>query len=100
MFRVCNDPTNYLMICIEISNPQNYEPLLSNMQALNQAKAQALITQLEQQQQAQIQCLQALFGLSSEDNVTRPEVTDKAKGTCTHVASFLECCSASPYACR
>ena len=70
------------------------------MQALNQARAQALITQLEQQQQAQIQCLQALFGLSSEDNVKSPEVTDKAKGTCTHVASPPEYCSASPYACR
>ncbi|KAK0514793.1 hypothetical protein JMJ35_002172 [Cladonia borealis] len=51
------------------------------MQALDQAKAQALITQLEQQHQAQIQCLQALFGLSSEDNGRRLEVMDKAKGS-------------------
>ena len=58
------------------------------MQALDQASAQALITQLEQQQQAQIQCLQALFGLSSEDNVKRPEATDEAKDTCTHIASL------------
>ena len=70
------------------------------MQALDQAKAQALITQLEQQHQAQIQCLQALFGLSSEDNGKRLEVMDKAKGMCTQVASLPECCSASPYACR
>ena len=70
------------------------------MQALDQAKVQALITQLEQQQQAQIQCLQALFGLSSKDNVRRPEFTDEAKGTCTHVAILPECRSGSPYAHR
>ena len=98
MFRVCaaNDGTKYLIICNEIL----HEPLLAKMQALDQAKAQALIMQLEQHQQAQVQCLQALFSLSSEDNVKRPEVTDKAKGTCAHFASLLERCSAFSYACR
>ncbi|CAD6566817.1 MAG: hypothetical protein ASARMPREDX12_008836 [Alectoria sarmentosa] len=49
------------------------------MQAIDQAKAQELITQLERQQQGQIQCLQALFGLFSEDNAKRPEVKEEVK---------------------
>ena len=78
----------------------NSEPLLSKMQRLDQAKAQALITQVEQQHQAQIKCLQALFGLPSEDNGKRLEVMDEAKGMFTQVTTLPECFSASPYACR
>ena len=81
-------------------NLLNYKPLWSKMQAIDQAKAQELITQLERQQQGQIQCLQALFGLFSEDNAKRPEVKEEVKGTYlyTRCDSLPECCSAFPYA--
>ena len=47
----------------------------------NQAKAQALLAQLEQHQQDQIQCLQELFGVSRGDKAKSPVPIEGAKGT-------------------
>lgn len=61
------------------------------MQALHRAKAQDLIAQLKRQQQGQIQCLQELFSLASQDDAKKPEFIEEVKGECTHVASFPRC---------
>ena len=61
------------------------------MQPVNRAKAQDLIAQLERQQQGQIQCLQELFSLTSEEDAKKPEFIEEVKGECTHVAGFPRC---------